>query len=947
LELLDGERPLSLGAPKQKALFALLLVRAGTVVPAEELIDELWEGRPPASAVTNLRSYASGVRRVLAAVAVAPVLDRRGSGYVLTLGATDVDLPRFRGLSATGRAALDDGDLSLAVDRLRAALGLWRGPALADVPIGPALSAWRVAVQEQRFGAMEDHAESLLRLGMVEEAAEQASDLLSAAPLRERAFAQLMRARYQAGDVPGALATYDVVRRNLADQLGIEPGEELRRLHKAILNRELLPSTRRTAPAPEISAQRAEAVVPRQLPADVAGFTGRASHLGRLDELLFDAMSDADERPRAVAISAIAGTAGVGKTALAVHWAHRVADRFPDGQVYVNLRGFDPSGAAMSPSEAVRALLDAFEVAPQRIPATLSGQVGLYRSTLAGRRVLVVLDNARDSEQVRPLLPGTLGCLVVVTSRSQLSGLVAVDGAHPLAVDLLTVAEARDMLARRLGQDRLATSPEAVDQIIISCARLPMALAIVIARAATHPGFSLAAIATQLRQARGRLDAFDNGDPVTTMRAVFSWSYHTLAEAAASLFRLLGLHPGLDITATAAASLAGLPIRQVRPALAELAHAHLLTEHTVGRYAFHDLLRAYAGELAEATDSDAVRQAAIRRDLDHYLHTAYGADRLLRPDREPITLDRPQPGVTPEAFADHREALAWFSTEYPVLLAAIHYAAKTGFDAHAWRLAWSLENFFDWRGHWHELAAAQHIALDAAQRLADRTGQAHTHRGLARFHTRTGRYDEALTHLGLALELFSKLNDQAGQAATHRSLGMVLVRQGRHRDALSHDEQALDLHRATGDVAGQALVLNNIGYHYALLGEHERALGHCQQALAMHQKIGARDGEARTWGSLAFAHSHLGHHADAITCYQRAIDLLRDLGDRTSLAETLTRLGDAYQAAGDATTARTTWQLALDIFDELGHPDAVQLRGRLGATVSSSSPSTDLAPDRQ
>jgi tetratricopeptide (TPR) repeat protein len=385
----------------------------------------------------------------------------------------------------------------------------------------------------------------------------------------------------------------------------------------------------------------------------------------------------------------------------------------------------------------------------------------------------------------------------------------------------------------------------------------------------------------------------------------------------------------VDITAPAAISLAGLPARRVGPALAELAHAHLLTEHALGRYTFHDLLRAYAAELAQAVEPDTDRNAATRRVLDHYLHTAHAADRLLRPDREPIDIDPPEPGVTPEALDNHGNALAWFTTEHPALLAAIHYAARTGFDAHAWRLAWTLENFFDWRGHWHELAATQRTALAAAQRLADPAGQAHTHRGLARAHTRRGRYDDALAHLELALNLFHELGDRAGQAATHRSLGVVLARQGRHEEGLGHDQQALDLHRATGDLAGQALTLNNIGFHHGQQGDYDQALTYCQQALTLSQQIGDRDAEARTWGSLGHAHSYLGHHADAIACQRRAIGLFRDLGDRTSEAETLTNLGDAHHAAGEAVKARAIWQEALEILGELDHPDAAQVRARL------------------
>jgi DNA-binding SARP family transcriptional activator/Tfp pilus assembly protein PilF len=928
LEVTGRAGPLPLGSPKQRTVLALLLSRSGSVVAADVLVDELWVDAPvPLSARANLRAYTAGLRRLLQSVDPATTLARRGTGYVLTVDTTTFDLHRFRHLVTAGRTALAKGDFGEAADHLRQGLRLWRGQALVDVPLGPALSAWRTAIDEERLAAMEDLAEAMLRLGHPDQSVRQARELLGVAPLRERGHALLMQALYQSGDVAGALASYDAARRCLVDALGIEPGEELRRLQVAILNRRL-PLIRPSSKT--VDENLVDLPVPRQLPADVPAFVGRVDHLLRLDALLSNALpEDGRARPAAVVISAIAGTAGVGKTALAVHWAHQVAHRFPDGQVYVNLRGFDPSGAAMSPSEVLRALLEAFDVAPQRIPATLEGQVGLYRSVLSGKRVLILLDNARDAEQVRPLLPGASGSLVLVTSRTSLSGLIAGGGAHPLTVGLLSADEARDMLAGRAGRRRVAAEPAAAAEIITSCARLPMALAIVAARAAAHPDFTLDAVAAELRQARGGLDGFEDGDPVTNMRAVFSWSYRTLSPPAAQLFQLLGSHPGPDITASVAASLVGASAREVRPALVELAHAHLLTEQTPGRYSFHDLLRAYAGELAHTGEPESIRRAATERVLDHYLHTGHAADRLLRPDREPIHLTACQPSVRPEPLVHHREALAWFANEYPALLAAIHYAAQEGFDAYAWRLAWIVENFLDWRGHWHELATTQQIALQAALRLADRAGQGHAHRGIARAYTRIGKYEAATTHLELALALFSELEDHAARAATHRSLGVVHMRQRHHTESLAHDQRALDLHRAIGDLAGQSLTLNNIGYHYAQMGEHEQAVSYCQQSLEMALKIGDRDAEARALASLGYAHSRLDHHPEAVDCCKRAIALFRDLGDRTSEAEALIDLGGAHKTAGELAAAQSAWQEALKALDELGHPDAALVRARL------------------
>jgi tetratricopeptide (TPR) repeat protein len=618
-----------------------------------------------------------------------------------------------------------------------------------------------------------------------------------------------------------------------------------------------------------------------------------------------------------------------------VHWAHLVADRFPDGQLYVNLRGFDPSGSPMKPADAVRGFLDAFAVPPGRIPFGLEAQAGLYRSLLADRRVLVVLDNAATVEQVRPLLPAAPGSLVVVTSRNQLAGLVTTAGAHPLTLGLLTVAGARDLMARHLGRDRVAAEPQAVDEIIAVCSRLPLALSVVAARAAAHPGFSLAALAGELREphsgldTRGGLDAFDGGDPAADVRTAFSWSYRWLTAGGARLFRLLGLHCGPDIAAPAAASLAGVSAEQVRPLLAELARAHLVEEHAPGRFAVHDLLRVYAVELVNTLDTGAERRAAVHRVLDYYLHTACAAKRSLSPHRDPIIVSPLQPGATPDDLSDAGQAMAWFAAEHPVLLGAVGQSAADGFDAHTWQLAWTLTGFFDRRGHWHDWLVTQNLALAASQRLADLPAQALAHSGLARAHTHLRRFDEAHLHYRHALDLFGALDDHTGQADTHRSLAEVFARQARYVDALDHAKQALHLYRAVGHQAGQAAALNTVGWCYALLSDYENTLTHCQEALIQQQELGHRAAEAATWDSLGYAHHHLGHREEATTCYQQALEVCREIGDRDGEAETLTHLGDTHHANGDPVPARRAWHEALIILDELGHPDADEVRAKL------------------
>jgi tetratricopeptide (TPR) repeat protein/transcriptional regulator with XRE-family HTH domain len=675
---------------------------------------------------------------------------------------------------------------------------------------------------------------------------------------------------------------------------------------------------------------RAAARVPRQLPGTTAHFAGRVVELAALDRLLDECDGT---RPGTVVISAVGGTAGVGKTALVLHWAHQAAHRFSHGQLYVNLRGFDPSDVPVTPAEAISWFLGALGVPPDQIPQDLAAQASLYRSLLAGRQMLIVLDNARDEQQVRPLLPGDPGCLVIVTSRRQLVGLAATDGASLLTLDVLGHDEARQMLAQRLGCTRAAAEPDAVDQILSLCARLPLALAIAAARAAARPSLPLAALAAELRETPGRLDVLDTSDPAASVRAVFSWSAGQLGSGAARMFGLLGLHPGPDITIPAAASLAGITRPDAGRELRELTTANLLSEHLPGRYTFHDLLRSYAAELAPGADSEDGR-AAGGRVLDHYLHTADSAARLLSPSRQPISVDVARAGVTPEQLPGHQEAMAWFEAEHQVLLAAVALAARTGFDIHAWQLPWAMADFLDRRGHWHDSVAVQRIALDAATRLGDTRARAMAGRALGKSCAWLTDYDQAHTCLAESLALYEQLGDRDGQARVRQSLMWVAEREARYTEALKHAEQALVLFRATDDQAGQAAALNAVGWCHALLGDPRQARAFCQQALALNQERGNRRSEALTWDSLGYAEHQLGNFAEAAACYQRAHSLFCEFGDRFYQAEILTHLGDTRYAADDQDAARSAWQQALDILDDLRHPDAEHLRAKLATTIS-------------
>ncbi|GLI01810.1 SARP family transcriptional regulator [Phytohabitans aurantiacus] len=916
-----GEEPVELGRVGQRAVLGLLALAGGQPLSRAELVDALWGDAPPPSAANVIQTSVKHLRRLLEPDrpprTPSAILPAVGDGYALRLPAESVDLVRFRHLVSTATGAQQAGDQRRAAELLGEALRLWHGGPLADITMlagHPKL----VALAEERRAIVGRYGELMIATGAAGEALPALEEVAAEQPLDEAAQARLIRGYRAAGRRAQAFVAYDRIGHRLADELGVDPGPDLVAAHASLLAEDEQPSG---AGTPRVAAQYP---VPSQLPADVASFTGRDSHLRQLDDLLAGMTTG---RPRAVVISAVSGTAGVGKTALAVHFAHRVRHRFPDGQLYVNLRGFDPSGSVMSAAEAVRGFLDAFGVPAERIPASLHAQAALYRSLIADRRVLVLLDNARDAEQVRPLLPGTPGCLVLVTSRNQLTSLVATDGAHPVTLDLLSSTEAKALLARRLGADRVAAEPDAVDEIITMCARLPLAVAIVAARATTHPGFPLTALADQLRAAGG-LDALTADDPTSDVRTVFSWSYHALTAPAAMLFRLLGLHPGADITAPAAASLAGVPTAQVRQPLAELVGAHLITERSPGRYVRHDLLRSYATELLHARDTQQSRRAALHRLLDHWVHTAHAADRLLDPHREQIALAPPQPGVAQEALVHHEQALAWLTNEHPALLAGVEAAAAEGFDTHTWQLAWAMTTLLERGGHWHDLAAVQHAALRAGERLDDQRVRAHAHRRLAHFHIWFGR-DEAETHLLRALDLYRDLGDGCGQARTHLNLAVICERRGEHHAALRHAEQAAGMFQHAGDRSGQADACNAVGWYQAHIGSPQDALAHCQEALRLYQSAGDEKGESHAWDSLGFIYNLLGRQQEAIRCYRRALALRRKVGYRYFEARALHSLGDIQRAVGEVDSARVAWQEALVILDAFGHPEANQVRAKL------------------
>jgi DNA-binding SARP family transcriptional activator/tetratricopeptide (TPR) repeat protein len=951
------EREIPAGQPRQLAVLGVLALRANRVVSRGEMVDAVWGDEPPASAEGGIYTYVAGLRRVLEPDrprrdpysprrAPARVLVSAGGGYMLRLDPGCVDSARFEHALARVRNLRASGDIPAAARALDDALALWRGLPFAGVP-GPFAGAERQRLGELRTVAHEERADLLLAQDRASEAVPELTSLTVEHPLRERTRGLLMIALYRCGRQAEALQVFHDVRDRLAEDLGIDPSGELAHIHQQVLAMDpaldgpgKLPVGLTQRPASSVFPAGAEyadgadparqtAPAPAQMPPETAGFAGRTAELGRLLAMLPAAGDASNAHYAQPPVAVVTGTAGVGKTTLAIRFARQVAPRFPDGQLYVNLRGFDPSGAPTEPEAALRGFFEALGVPPRQVPASLEAQTGLFRSLVEGKRVLLLLDNARSTEQVRALLPGCPECMVVITSRSQLTGLVAAEGARPLPLDVLSGAEARELLVHRMGQDRVAAEPIAAAELISQSAGLPLALSVTCARAVTRPGAALADLAAELRDARGRLDMLETGDVTTDLRAVFSWSYEKLSDRSASMFRLLGVHPGPDISAAAAASMAGIPPAAARAALAELVRASLLTEDAAGRFGCHELLRAYATERATADDGSRDCAAARRRLLDHYLRTACAGAARLYPARCRVQAPSPLPDVTPEVLASYEAVLAWFGAEHRVLHGVLAMAAEQGLEEYCWTLGWYWSAILKRRGQLPEVAALQRTALAAALRLKDTAGVAHVHYELGHVSGRLGDFAEGHVHMEHALELFTQLGDRVGIGQSRHGLSLLLTQQGRYAEALEHAMEALRLRRTLTDPAAAAYSENAVGWIYAHLGNHALALLHCTRALDLHRESGSRSGAADTLDSIAFAYLGLAEYAAAIAHYEQALDIYRNIGDPYGEASSLIQLGDAQLAAGLSASARHSWEQALTAQSRVPGADSSPVRGRL------------------
>jgi tetratricopeptide (TPR) repeat protein len=652
-----------------------------------------------------------------------------------------------------------------------------------------------------------------------------------------------------------------------------------------------------------------EPKVPQQLPAAPGAFIGRDAELASLSDVLEASVQAGSP----VVISAIGGTGGIGKTWLALHWAHRHLDRFPDGQLFVDLRGFDPSDKPVAPHEAVRGFLDALVTDQKEIPADLSSQLALFRSLVAQRRMLVVLDNARDGDQVAPLLPGTPTCTVLVTSRDQMASLSATHSAHMLPVDMLSEPDARALLSHHLGQERLTAEPTAVTELVAWCAGLPLALSIVASHACLEPLTPLAEFAAELRDASTRLEVLDAGTSATQIEAVLSWSYDALTAEQAAAFRLVGLAPGSDLSVHAAASLTGLSLTGVRKVLRQLVRVSLVQQHAPGRYRMHDLVRLYAAQKARAEHSQEERDRALQRLAEFCVRTAHDADVLIAPHHAAIDLGERSDGCQPQSLADAEAAWEWFSVERANLMAVQHMAAEKEWHARVWQLAWTLTTFQLRQGHLHDNLIAWRAGAAASKHLNAPHTRTRSHRHLGRACAQLGRHQEALTHLEEGLAGAEEDGDQLGQAHTHRAIAKAQEEQGNNHKALEHAQRALQIYDALNIEVSGSHALNEVGWYTAKLGHLAQARQHCAQALTKCRNSDDRSGEARTLLSLGYIDHHTGDTHAAEEHFRRAITLYSTLGDTTAQADALDHLGHTL-ADHDADGARRTWQKALELY---------------------------------
>ncbi|MFF5208606.1 BTAD domain-containing putative transcriptional regulator [Streptosporangium sp. NPDC000396] len=957
LRVQTGDEPVPITAPKQRTVLAMLLARAGYVVPIRSLVAEVWDDRPPRSAVANLRTYLMQLRRLLppADGLAGERLVTSEAGYLLRVEPTEFDLFQFEALTACGRQASVRGDLDVAQDAYAQALALWRGTAAEDVPPGPTLREVVARLTDQYLNTVEEYTEIQLSLGRHTTVATQLRELIRQYPLRERLYGQLIVALYRCGDVAGALDVFGVARRVLADELGLDPGPELRRLHQAVLRRDadLMPPDRPLAGEGTVAVRAEDGrrhPRPRQLPREPTMFVGRSAELARMltvlcgdpepygdPELGGGPETGGDLKPRGGSelrggpglgggsetgagprVLALHGPGGVGKSTLALRAAYAVADHYTDGQLYVDLQGSSPGLPPLQPAEVLGRFLRALGVPSGEVPATPAEAATHYQSLLADRRVLVILDNAVDAAQLAPLLPAGTGCAALVTSRVALTTMDAV----PVAVEVLDETESVRMLTLLVGHSRVAAESGAAADIARWCGYHPLALRIAGARLAARPDWSLASFGERLRNQRRRLDELQAAD--LAIRSCFEVSYETLAggagparDVAARAFRLFGVLDVPEVSVELAAAFLDVDPKAAEVTLDELTEVRLLEPAGDRRFRMHDLLRLFAAELAVAHDPPDYRAQAVRRALDWYLALCGQVNDLMQPH---LRSGGSPPGGrdTGVTFWSPAEAVRWFETEMPCLVAAVTQSAGEPETARfVTDLVPLVRSLATKCGYWQELETIIRLAAEVARRHDDRIGEASTLATLGVVEWRTGRIDAARGCLRRALELWRELGDQEAEGLALHNLGWLSMRTGDLDDALAHITAALRLLEAHGSNR-VGMVRHNLGEVLLQLGRSVEAADCLERCLSIRRADRDLFGESITLAALGRAYCLLDRRDEALVTLGEALRVCRETGNREDEWEVLLSRSEIWLRQDDPAAAVADLARASELTAQVG-----------------------------
>lgn len=897
VEITGPDGPAALSGSRQRALASALAMNAGLFVTSSRLVDALWGTEPPRTAMKTLHGHVARLRRVLQRCGLGEVLVTSGPGYAFAVSRSDVDGLYFEDLTVAARAESGRDNLAFAVRRWREALALWRGDPVQDSELFGWGAAEATRLRELWLTAVEDMCDALLRLGDHGKVVAELERALVYHPTRERLVELLMLGLYQSGRSSDALDAYQRTRERLAEELGADPAPALQRLHTSILRQD-----------PGLVLADPALPRPAQLPPRVGHFTGRYEQLRELDRAL-----DRTVDTRVVVVS---GAGGMGKTAMVVQWAHGVKDRFPDGQIFLDLRGHDDQ-ITMTATAALVHVLRALGVSDDRLPGQQPEQVDLLRSLLEGRRVLLVLDNAATADQIRPLVPPSPMCMLVVTSRRPMAALATYHPVHSLFLDAMTPVEALALLRDVVGGKRIDSEPAEAARVVASCAGLPLAVRIAAAKLAHGRDQTVGGLAAELSSV-DRLEVLGVEGDSRTVRTVFASAYLTLTKPAALVFRRLGLHPGVDFGRYLAAAVSELSPADTDRALAELVEAHLVIDGGGGRFRYHDLIGLYAVECARLEEGRPACDGIVTRIVDWYLGVADIANRILDTVHDKVTATLTHPMTDPPFAADHQSTLVFLDSERANLPPVVKFAAREGRDAAVWQLVYLLTGFFDSRGRWADRIEICRMGLAAAQRLGDPLAEGLMGSALGTAYLRMLRFSEALEVLYPAMELTRAAGDARGEGRIRNSIATAYARLRRYDEAIEIYQRALSVHRASGDRAGAAAALNNIGTARVRQGRPELGLGYFTEAVRMAQEIGDQRMEALILGGLGEAYQAEGRRDAALDTFQRALEIQQKIDDRRHQIETLRFIGTLLLQQDDQSAALHQLQAALELSQQLG-----------------------------